>query len=507
VVGRPIDWARVIDLDQALINCHDDIRGDWYRDPWGWPELDWVVASRPALALERAGGAGVRRSMKLDVPKENYATRPAMVMDPLDRLVYQALVDRVSKPAIEDLRSWVFGWRLPRTNAEAGRYSPNKSEWKWYRSRLVQLSEAYQFGLTTDVVSFFASIPISRLIEVLRSRSRSGVVDRIEDLLTSWDGMQGRHGLPQRFLASSVLASMYLHPLDTIVDGAAARPTLTLPFPGATRWMDDVWVFGAEEPRLREAQVRVEQLLRDLGLNMGTGKTKLLEGDELIAAARELEHSAAEEGLDEEPIDPRGLDDLITRLLAAPETASRSSVRFATKLMREHALWRRVGEFADVAVRMPHCADVLARLFRDSEAWRDLTGWYLDYVNSPWVLFAWSVGQMATMFPADGVVPRSMQTYMAEKIVARSRLPVLAVASHRLASWDSDAAKQSIRAVAGVADHPLERRVLAFASLMAGDERAFVRGLVREFDDNRPAFEMLEDQGYRVPHSTPDFAG
>jgi hypothetical protein len=56
------------------------MRGDWYRDPWGWPELDWVVAARPQLALDRAGSAGVRRSVKLDVPKENFATRPAMVV-------------------------------------------------------------------------------------------------------------------------------------------------------------------------------------------------------------------------------------------------------------------------------------------------------------------------------------------------------------------------------------------------------------------------------------------
>jgi hypothetical protein len=502
-----MDWARVLDLDRALINCHDDMRGDWYRDPWGWPELDWVVASRSEMALERASSAGVRRSMNLDVPKENFATRPAMVMDPLDRLVYQALIDRVSRPAIEDLKPWVFGWRLPRRDAEAGKYSPNKSEWKWYRSRLVQLSEAYHFGLTTDVVSFFAGIPVNRLVETLRTRSRSRVVDRIEDMLESWDAMQGRHGLPQRFLASSVLATLYLHPLDTIVEGAAARPTLILPFPGATRWMDDVWVFSLEEPRLRKAQVRIEQLLRDLGLNMGTGKTRLLEGEELKAAARELEHSAAEDGLDEDPIDPRGLDDLITRLLVSPETASRSSVRFATKLMREHALWRRVGEFADVAERMPHCADVLARLFRDSGAWRDLTDWFLGYVRSEWVLFAWSVGQMATMFPADDTVPKRLQVFMAERIVERSRLPILAVAAHRLATWDHDLARQSIRAVATVADHPLERRVLALASLLAADEREFVRGLVREFDDNRPTFEMLEAQGYRVLRGTVDFAG
>ena len=79
-------------------------------------------------------------------------------MDPVDRLLYQALVDRLSKKLIGSLDSWVFGWRLPRTSPNSGTYSPNDTEWQLYRGRLSGLVATNDVGLKTDVVSCFASV-------------------------------------------------------------------------------------------------------------------------------------------------------------------------------------------------------------------------------------------------------------------------------------------------------------------------------------------------------------
>jgi hypothetical protein len=45
-----IDWLATLDVKRAVANCYTDIRGDWYRDPWGWPELSWMQDLQPAIS-------------------------------------------------------------------------------------------------------------------------------------------------------------------------------------------------------------------------------------------------------------------------------------------------------------------------------------------------------------------------------------------------------------------------------------------------------------------------
>lgn len=41
-----MDWLAALDFERALKNVRTDIGGDWYRDPWNWCELDWLVPDR-----------------------------------------------------------------------------------------------------------------------------------------------------------------------------------------------------------------------------------------------------------------------------------------------------------------------------------------------------------------------------------------------------------------------------------------------------------------------------
>jgi hypothetical protein len=132
-----VDWLRAVDLDRALANCRYDLIGDWYRDPWGWPEMTWAL-SNAQVVIQRLDAAGVRASVAIDVPKTNFATRPALVFDPLDRLCYQALVDAVSVQLIASLPPWAYGTRLSRVDPKRGFYTI-RNEWAWYRDRLQAL--------------------------------------------------------------------------------------------------------------------------------------------------------------------------------------------------------------------------------------------------------------------------------------------------------------------------------------------------------------------------------
>jgi Reverse transcriptase (RNA-dependent DNA polymerase) len=504
-----MDWLKALDFKLALRNCHQDLLFDWYRDPWGWPELDWVVKKeKTEFLLQRLNASDVHRAAKIEVAKENFSTRPALIIDPLDRLIYQALADQLSVKLIGNLQPWVYGPRLTRKKPARGVWADGKVEWSSFRERL-KLHAGSRAALETDVVSFFASVPISRVTdEVANNAGETRVTKRLIALLTGWEKIPARSGLPQRYVASSALANMYLAPVDDILARyGVRRPRRGWLPPRSARWVDDMWLFGNDSGRLRRAQLEIQDALRGLGLNMNLGKTRLLEDEDVPLAIQQREHSAVDDGLTSDEPTTDALDDLIDRLLERPEMASRSSVRFATHRMRKYGVLDRVDDFAEVAQRMPHCADGLARLFRDSGKWSELGDWYDEYIGSNWGRIEWSIAQFGTMFPSQADPPEQVHEFFVGVLQTSPSVPLTALAAQRLAAWDPELARATIHEAAAKAEHPLQRRVLALAALAAGEGRTLVRSLLSEFEETAVTLAMLEDRRFRKLKLVADFEG
>ena len=509
-----MEWLRALDFDLALKNVHADIVGDWYRDPWNWCELDWIVKGElDNFVLPRLNDTGVKATVPLDVPKENFAVRPAVVLDPLDRLVYQALVDRLSVDLIGGLQRWAYGWRLPPRDPQPGIYARNKEQWEAFRAHLQTLAAFHESALTTDVVSFFMSIPSDPLIEQVLGLVANRPAQRLVDMVGAWYRRTGR-GLPQRSAASAVLAHLYLRPLDDVLQRYNEMPSGFLrawvPEGRTLRWMDDMWVFGESRLDLREIQVAIQGSLRQLGLEMNVGKTTILEGDDMAAAVFELEHSAVDQGIHQDEVDEEPLDSLIDKLIAEPEVAERTSIRFAATRMRDETLFKRVPDLIGVADRMPQGADHLARLFRDSEHWRDLQQWYVDYARRWRARLPWSVGQFGTMFPSGAKVePHVVDSFGEALSTPGAPLPVLSVAAQRIAAWRPEEARLVLREAARLESHPLATRSLALAALHAGEVRNLVRRLLRQHEENAAILAMLEQSNFdkRSVRVSKDFSG
>lgn len=509
-----LEWTRVADLNLALRNLHEEFLGDWYRDPWGWPETDWTVTRRPELVFQRLASDGARPFAPIDVPKENYLIRPAVILDPLDRLAYQAVVDRLSRRLIQGLSSNVFGWRLPITSPAAGAYSPNKNQWERYRSHLSALVAEFDFALKTDIVSCFASIQMDILVDSIDELAgKTDIAQRLLSMLEAWSRSPNRTGIPQRSTASSVIANALLAGLDDVLEyyskpmqiGKSTRRSYA-------RWMDDMWLFGDDASHLRQAQVELQSTLRSKGLHMNSGKTKLLEGPEIAEHALDVEHSAVDGAFDLDGIlgtdqGPSRLDELIEKLLAQKEEASRTSIKFATRRMRVHGRFEKVNDFVTNAARMPHGSDALARLFRDAGRSVDLQDWFLDYRKSNWARLEWPSAQLVTMFassirPAEGLIE-----HVGESLGTRSlSLPLTAAFAQRLAAWDPPRARVAITEAINHAGDPFRRRVLSLAGLAAGIGRKSLRIWLREFEENSVTLQMLEDANFASVHVKNDFA-
>lgn len=507
----PAGWIEALDLSRAVTNLHSELLGDWYRDPWGWPELDWLASHGRHIVEQRLKATEGWAVSKIDVPKENFSCRPAVVINPVDRVCYQALVDRLSNHAIGDLSLSTYGWRLPPGESSPGHYATNANQWKNYRHHLKHL--AYEdAALKTDIVSFFASVPIADLIDVLRTKAPGGaVLNRLVTYLEGWDRVDERSGLPQRSWASSVLANMYLEALDEVLDANAQRVMLNAvngPSGSWLRWMDDMWLFGSDAGQLRRAQTQVEAALRSLGLNMNSGKTRLLEGDDVTVEALRVEHSAVDSALDD-LLGPnlQPLSEMIDEILEQKECASRTSIKFATLRMRQHGYFSRVDDVVEEAHRLPHGADAVARLVRDAERATSVLDWYLDYVGGSWASFEWSIAQYGTIFPTDDRADPRLVDLLEQLLNALPTLPLFALCCQRLAVWKPDAVRSAVRELARRTADPLHRRVLALSSLAAGETRPRVRSLLSEHPENQATLAMLEDNGFAPLRLKPDFSG
>lgn len=524
--NRGPQWQEMLDLPQAVRNLESEAIGDWHRDPWGWPEYRYLL-KHPELVLANLNSDTVGQVAHVDVPKENFAARPAMVMDLVDRLTYTALVDYFSPQLIGGLDRHVFGWRLSVDEPAKGVYERNGDEWDRFRGHLLSSAKEFEVLLLTDIVSCFASISVTHLNDALSNSLPGGIpIARLCGMLEAWEGSSGRAGIPQRSSASAVLSNFFLQNLDLILQSQShqvgkAQPGEPKEYSWA-RWMDDMWLFGKDAGPLRKAQVELQSEAATLGLNLNSRKTELLEGPHAVQRALEIEHSAIDNELVSETLvtdlKPKGgmrkeretplLDEMLEEILAKPDNVNRTTLRFATTRMRSYKKFEKVPELMECAHRMPHGSDHLARLFRESVGVADYQDWFLNYVKTPWASYPWAVANFGTGLRAGGRRPRkATRDYFASVLAdGRTSLPLFALSAQRLSRWDPSECRLAIREAVRTTRNPHHLRVAAFAGIAAGEPRTIVKRWLPGHE-NLLTLRFLDDRGFRVPSPTRDFAG
>lgn len=492
--------------------------GDWYRDPWGWPETTHEFAETLTfedLGVSKSGKSYVYDATPnfhlFDVPKSFLGVRPAVIQDVRSRLAYTTAAAGLAVQLHTDLPDWVYGWRY-----RDGVYGKT-NEWELYRESQADIHRQ-DFAAQTDVTSFFASIDVDRLIRRITDSVGGGNVltDIVRRVLEAHNLLHGRSGIPQRSSASALLAHTALRQVDDLLGSLLQSGELT----AARRWMDDI-SFEGPEPALYGALLQLQQSCRQEGLEVNALKTMLISGEQSAEGLREEAQGLIRlpvtttrvtndyEDFEMTFVDRGALREAEEQVLSSPSRTPRSKVGIVLKSLIRYDEYSRIDEWMAAAPYLPHAADKLSRyLAASNHSWwgigLDLAKWFTELQQSGWPHVEWVQAQHALAVPSEQV-DEGMQSILESWLSDSSNLQKVAVAVQRIAATHPVRYRALVAARIDSVHDPLLTRLLALGLLMAAQARDDVRQALRRHPSNALTLKYLEEKEWRLPDVPDDF--
>ena len=197
---------------------------------------------------------------RVEIPKGDGRTRPLGIPTVTDRIVQTAL-KMVIEPIFEtQFRPGSYGFRPGRSCKDALREV----------DRLLEVGFAWV--VDADLQSYFDSIPHDRLMALVAGSISDGPVLSLlegflqQDIMKDMARWRPTTGTPQGAVISPLLANLYLHPLDLLMEESRCR---------MVRYADDFVILCRTEEEALAALRQVEAWVAANGLTLHPDKTRV----------------------------------------------------------------------------------------------------------------------------------------------------------------------------------------------------------------------------------------
>jgi len=199
---------------------------------------------------------------RVDIPKGGGQTRPLGIPTIKDRIVQKALKMTIEPIFEVQFRPGSYGFRPGRSCKDALREV----------DRL--LKEGYTHVVDADLKSYFDTIPHDRLMARVGETISDGRVLKLidgflkQEIMSDMARWLPTTGTPQGAVLSPMLANIYLHPLDLLMEQSGRR---------MVRYADDFVILCRTEDEARAALRDVDAWTTANGLTLHPDKTRIVD--------------------------------------------------------------------------------------------------------------------------------------------------------------------------------------------------------------------------------------
>lgn len=330
-----------LDFFNALRRVKNDIRNDPIYDVVGYRDKfkasDQIIA-KLKQRLGKIKEFSANTGFQIEIPKKNYAIRPALIPNFGDRLLYQALADFLIKDYQPE--PIVFS-NIPRPVDSPQMFKPGVKSWLKFQDGILESCESYDYVMETDLTAYFEHIYhkiLKRNIEELFNNKSQDSIGDVNILLGKlWNRWGTRYvrgfGIPQINDVSSFFGNVYLDELDKWLMGFSGP---------AFRFVDDIRIFSKDKYEARKNLVELIGKLRTMGLYISSEKTRIIDTytvfDEINQRNKKIENIDQElESYDEERIRIASLviTDIIKEIAVEKESKDGRLFRFCINRLKK----------------------------------------------------------------------------------------------------------------------------------------------------------------------------
>ncbi len=258
----------------AIKRLNKDLRDDWFSDPLKHKDLLDLHKFKSYLE-SNSNALGGDIAEQFNLPKPGFLLRYSLETFIYDRVIYQALIDKLIVVYDPLFHPCLYSYRLNETS-KALIFQSGVDAWKRFIADIsAELESGEKVLLVTDVQNYFENIRISDLkmkLDLLNENKDKNILEYIKSLITLLERWSPNNttGIPQNQDASSFLGNVYLHHVD--------RYMLSKRY-NYFRYVDDIRIVCHDEYDARKALKNLIIKLREVGLNVNPKKTKILRPD------------------------------------------------------------------------------------------------------------------------------------------------------------------------------------------------------------------------------------